>query len=77
MIIPTQQDYLAQKEYYKDQVRAAARFRLAREAMEGTEKGDRFYASALSWLGQRLVAWGLSLQGGRATAVPAPVPQPQ
>jgi hypothetical protein len=71
MNTPTQRDFLAQKEYYKDQMRAAARYRLAREAQEGHERGEPFYASAMHWLGQRLVAWGQGLQG----RFDAPIPQ--
>ena len=55
MNTPTQRDFLAQKEYYKDQMRAAAQYRLAREAQTGREREEPLYASALQWLGQRLV----------------------
>ena len=71
MNTPTQRDFLAQKEYYKDQMRAAAQYRLAREAQTGREREAPLYASALQWLGQRLVAWGQDLQG----RFDAPIPQ--
>jgi hypothetical protein len=71
MNMPTQRDFLAQKEYYQDQMRAAAQYRLAREAQAGRERNEPFYASAMHWLGQRLVAWGQDLQGRFS----APVPQ--
>ena len=75
MIMPTQRDVLAQKEYYKDQMRAAARHNRARQVMAGQENG-RFYARALGWLGHRLVAWGTNLQESYTT-IASPVPQPR
>ena len=71
MNMPTQRDFLAQKEYYRDQMRAAAQYRLAREAQAGRKRGEPLYASAMQWLGQRLVAWGQGLQGRSS----APIPQ--
>jgi hypothetical protein len=78
MILPTQRDVLAQKEYYQDQMRAAARHNRARRAMAGREEA-RFYARvcahALGWLGRRMVAWGTNLQESYKTLA-SPVPQP-
>ena len=75
MILPTERDVMAQKEYYKDQIRAAQRHNLARRAMAGQEN-TRLYTGALSWLGQRLVSWGTSLQETYAR-ISSPVPQPR
>ena len=74
MVIVTQQDYLAKKEYYKDQMREAERHRLARRALAGRGKRDRFYSGALTWLGHRLIAWGSSLQKRHSTIAPASIP---
>jgi hypothetical protein len=71
MNTPTQRDFLAQQEYYRDQMRAAAQYRLAREAQAGRQRNEPLYASAMHWLGQRLVAWGQGLQGRYS----APIPQ--
>ena len=71
MNTPTQRDFQVQQEYYKDQMRAAARYRLARQAQGGRERDEPLYASAMQWLGQRLVAWGKGLQGRFS----APIPQ--
>jgi len=71
MNMPTQRDFLAQKEYYKDQMRAAAQYRLVREAQAGRERDEPLYASVMQWLGKRLVTWGQGLQGRFS----APIPQ--
>jgi hypothetical protein len=73
MIMPTERDLMAKKEYYKDQIRAAQRHNLACQAMAGQES-TRFYVGVLGWLGQRLVTWGTSLQD-TYTTVSSPVPQ--
>jgi hypothetical protein len=75
MVIVTQQDYLAKKEYYKDQMRAAQKHRLVREAMAGREQGVRLYAKALAWLGRNLVAWGSILRQRYGTMVTQPIPR--
>ena len=75
MIMPTEQDYLARKEYYRDQRRAADKFRLVRVAMAGRERTDRLYTRALARLGTRLVAWGSRLEARYDTVFTAPMPR--
>jgi hypothetical protein len=75
MVIVTQQDYLAKKEYYKDQMRAAQKHRLVREALAGREQDVRLYAKALAWLGRNLVAWGSILRQRYGTMVAHPIPR--
>jgi hypothetical protein len=70
----SQQDYLAQKAYYDDQARAAARDRLVRVALASRGARSRL-SRALSWLGARLVAWATSLRDDDGGAVPARVSQ--
>jgi hypothetical protein len=53
---------MEQQERYKDFLREAEHERLVQQALAGREKRDRFYRSALAWLGCRLVEWGKSLQ---------------
>jgi hypothetical protein len=45
-----------------DRLREAQRDRLARLALAGHRRHDRFYCRALTWLGSRLIAWGWRLQ---------------
>lgn len=61
-MIVTQKDYLAQQEYYADQRRAAARWARARAARAARDRNALFYAKALAWLGDLLVAWGSRLK---------------
>jgi hypothetical protein len=70
MNTPTQRDFLVQKEYYKDQMRAATRYRLAREAQAGRERQEPFYTSTVQWLGKRLVTWGQNLQARSSSPLP-------
>jgi len=49
-------------ERYKDLLREAEHERLVQRALAGREKRDRFYHTALVWLGGHLVEWGESLQ---------------
>ncbi|MBN1642563.1 MAG: hypothetical protein JXA09_15115 [Anaerolineae bacterium] len=71
----TQRDYLAQKEYYADQARAAARDRFARMALAGHPVGERPVCRALAWIGARLVAWGTSLRQEYGQVIPQHIPQ--
>ena len=74
----TEQTYLVKQEYYDDQRRAAARQRLARAAAQSGRargEGDRLYARALAWLGDRLVAWGSRLQAQYNTVVSSTMSQ--
>ena len=75
MSLVTNHDYLAQKEYYKDQMRAATKYALVRLALGDRAKGNRLISKALAWLGQRLIAWGCSLQKQYATVVSSSMPR--
>jgi len=55
-------DVLVQQERYKDMQREMERYRLVRQVLAGRERRNRFHHRALTWLGQRLVAWGRHLQ---------------
>ena len=70
MNAPTQRDFLIQQEYYRDQMRAAARYRLAHEAQARRERGVPIYAGAMHRLGQYMVAWGQGLQRRFDTPIP-------
>jgi hypothetical protein len=61
-MLPDYIAYLVCLERNKDMLREAQRERLARLALAGRERHDRFFCWALTWLGHRLVAWGQSLQ---------------
>jgi hypothetical protein len=69
-------DIAVQQERYRDFMREAEPERLLRTAKEPTQSNHHFYSQALIWLGQRLVAWGLSLQKRFNATAPAPVSQP-
>jgi hypothetical protein len=68
-MLVTEKDYLARKEYYADQRRAAERWTRVRAALAARDRSDRLYAKAISWLGDRLVAWGSRLQEHYDTVV--------
>ena len=72
----TERDLLAQKEYYKDQMRAAQRYQLVKLAT-GSKTNRRTMARALTWLGGQLADWGEDLQERYGTVVPPTVPQPR
>jgi hypothetical protein len=72
-------DVLAQQERYIDLRCEVERERLARHALNGRERRARPHRHVLTWLGQRLVAWGWRLQaryGPRPVAVRASSRQP-
>jgi hypothetical protein len=71
----TERDFLAQKEYYKDQMRAAARYHLARQAQADRKGGKRFYAQALAWLTSRIETWRAGPEGRYEPVTPSAVPQ--
>ena len=75
MSLVTHRDYLAQKEIYKDQMRAANKYALVRLALGNRAKGSRFTSKALAWLGQRLIAWGSTLQKQYNTVVSPSMPR--
>ena len=76
-MIVTERDFIAQKEYYKDQMRAAERYHLARQARAERGTGARFYAQVLAWLGRHVAAWTSLRQERYEGAVPPAVPQPR
>jgi hypothetical protein len=55
-------DILAQQERYADLRRETERERLVRYVLEGRDGRPRAIRQTLNWLGQRLVAWGYSMQ---------------
>jgi hypothetical protein len=75
MSLVTHRDYLAQKEYYRDQMRSAAKDRLVREALAGRIKHNSVVSKSLAWLGQVLVAWGSRLQRHYADVVSSSIPR--
>jgi hypothetical protein len=50
------------REYNRDRLREAERYRLMKQACLARRRQDRFYCRALTWLGRRLVDWGSHLQ---------------
>jgi hypothetical protein len=74
-MIVTERDYQAQREYYRDQARAASRHRLVRRALADRQRGSRLFCTALTWLGERFVAWGTRLQEQYDTVVSASAAQ--
>ena len=75
-MIVTEKDFMAQKEYYKDQMRAARQFKLAQRA-RAERAGDRFYAQALAWLAHRVASWMSARPERYERPASPPVPQPQ
>jgi hypothetical protein len=53
---------IEQREHYQDLLREAERYRLVKRAQQSREPAHSFYRRAFTWLGKRLVSWGLSLQ---------------
>jgi hypothetical protein len=64
------QDIVMKREQYQDLLREAQRDRLVKQAQQSCEPGHSFYRQAFTWLGKRLVCWGLSLQA-RSGSTPA------
>jgi hypothetical protein len=75
-MLVTDRDILAQREYYRDQARAAAKHELVRVALEARGPRERPGARALGWLGARLVRWGTTLRERHGEAVAASLPRP-
>jgi hypothetical protein len=73
----TERDYMAQKEYYRDQMRAAQRYHLARQARGGRQQSEPFYAQALAWLRHRIASWRSGSQERYDAVGSSAVPQPQ
>jgi hypothetical protein len=59
-------------ERHWDLQREVERERLARQALAGQTRRQRFYNRALVWLGGRLVVWGRRLQASADTAAENP-----
>lgn len=72
----TGRDVMAQREYYRDQARAAAKHELVRLALESRGPRERLGARALTWLGQRFVRWGTSLRERHSGMISAPLTRP-
>jgi hypothetical protein len=75
-MIVTNQDVMAQREYYRDQARAAAKYRLVRLALESQAPRDRLGSRALVWVGRHLVRWGTRLRDRYSEVVSTPLTQP-
>jgi len=56
------QDIVMKREQYQDLLREAQKGQLVKQAQQSREPGHSFYRRAFTWLGKRLVCWGLSLQ---------------
>lgn len=72
----TDKDFQVKQEYYKDQMRAAQRYQLAKHSV-ALENSSRSLAQAMTWLGGRLAEWGESLQERYGTVVSPTLPQPR
>jgi hypothetical protein len=55
-------DIVVQREHCQDLLQEAQRERLVKLAQQSREPAHSFYCRAFTWLGRRLVRWGLSLQ---------------
>ena len=56
------QDIVMKREQYQDLLREAQKRQLVKQTQQSYEPGHSFYRRAFTWLGERLVCWGLSLQ---------------
>ena len=65
-------DVVVHQERNKDLLREAEHYRLVRQALAGRERRERFHCKVLSWLGRRLVAWGVRLQERYGAVAAAP-----
>jgi hypothetical protein len=75
-MLVSDRDILAQREYYRDQARAAAKHELVRLALEARGPRERVGARALAWLGGRFVRWGTTLREQHSEALVASLPRP-
>ena len=69
----------AQQERYQDLLREAEQDGLFEQMQAGHAMRNRFHCQALTWLGNRLVAWGWRLQeryGAATTAMCRPACKP-
>ena len=64
------QDVVMKREQYQNLQREAQKDRLVKWAQQSREPDHSFYRRAFTWLGKRLVCWGLSLQA-RSGSTPA------
>jgi len=65
-------DVLVHQERCKDLWRDAERYRRIQRLLAGYRRPRHLYCRALSWLGRRLVGWGLRLQERYGTVTTAP-----
>ncbi len=72
----TDRDVMAQREYYRDQARAAAKHELVRLALAGRGPREHLGTRVLAWLGGRLVRWGTGLHERYSEIVSAPLTRP-
>jgi hypothetical protein len=72
----TDRDVMAQREYYRDQARAAARYAMVRLALKSRGPREHVGTRALVWLGGRLVRWGTSLRERYSEVVSTPLTRP-
>ena len=72
----TDRDVMAQREYYRDQARAAARHELVRLALESRGPREPLGSRALAWLGGRMVRWGTGLHERYSKMIAAPLTRP-
>ncbi len=72
------QDIVMKQEQYQDLMREAQRDELVQQALQARDPGQSFDRRAFTWLGKRLVCWGLWLQAraGLASATLEPARQP-
>ena len=75
-MIVTDRDVMAQREYYRDQARAAAKHELIRLALESRGPREHLGARALAWLGGQLVRWGTGLSERYSEMVSTPLTRP-
>ena len=65
-------DVLVHQERNKDLLREAEHYRFMRQVLAGHKRRERFHCKALSWLGRRLVVWGVHLQARYGSVAAAP-----
>jgi hypothetical protein len=75
-MLVSDRDILAQREYYRDQARAAAQHELVRLALKARGPRERPGARVLAWLGACLVRWGTTLRERYGEALATPFARP-
>jgi hypothetical protein len=72
----TDLDVMAQREYYRDQARAATKHELVRLALKNRGPREGVRTRALAWLGGRFVQWGTSLRERHGGMMSMPLTRP-